>query len=498
MIKSTNLGLVRWCEGEMSQTRTVLDTIEVPLDQIKPSPYQPRLTFNLEDIRGSIQRDGILVPLTVRKKDGYYELIDGERRVRLARELGYKVVPCTIIDVDDETARRIVWKVNTLRQEYTPKEKAHYFRKLQEKYGMSLRGIARDCDYHPNAVKAHLNVFKLPQKYQELIWDRGSPLTVGHIQELEPLFDSGVLISTITDRLDLIIERKLTVHEFRDVLRPDLEAVRERRIEAAKEVVKEVAPVPEEIKLETPEELEEAARVLAREAKRRKTPQQRREEIIEKTRASINSFPSLEDAEELGIDTTRYREELKEIRSYLKEDPQKAADVLKTLRRDFATEKRRIERERREAQLIEEAKKKAEAELREKALREAEEKLLEDQDFMERAATEAIKRMQAPGPIERLPMPPSPEQFEAMRRSMQEVQERTRAILEKPEVKEHGRLFRNLLGHETILNVLASLQCPECGRDWKNLVWKCHDLNIKDSYERAHEKYQKAILKREK
>jgi len=483
----------------MSQTKAVLETIDIPLDQIEPSPYQPRMVFNLEDIRGSIQRDGILVPLTVRKKDGYHELIDGERRIRLAKELGYKTVPCTVIDVDDETARRMVWKVNTLRQEYTPKEKAYYFKKLQEEYGMSLRGIARDCDYHPNAVKAHLNVFKLPQKYQELVWDRGSPLTVGHVQELEPLFDSGVLISTITDRLDLTIERKLTVHEFRDVLRPDLEAVREKRIEAAKEAVKEAAPVPEEVKLETVEELEEAARILKREAKRRKTPEQRRQELIDRTQAALNSFPSLGDAEKLGMNTALYKEKLQEIRSYMKKRPEEATDAIRTLKRDFVAEKRRKERERREAEIREEARKKTEAEMREKATKEAEKKLLEDQSFMERAATEAIKRMQkVPEPITPLPMPPSPEQFEAMRKSMQEVQEKTRAILEKPEVKEHGRLLRNWLGHEAILNVLGSLQCPECGSDWTNLVWKCHNLNLKDSYEKAHSKYQDAILKRKK
>ena len=482
----------------MSQTQAAMETIEVQVSQIKPSPYQPRLTFNLEDLRGSIQRDGILVPLTVRKKDGYYELIDGERRVRLAKELGYKTIPCTVIDVDDETARRMVWKVNTLRQEYTPKEKAYYFRKLQDEYGMSFRGIARECDEDQHNVIAHLNVFKLPEQYQRLIWESGMPLTVGHIRVLETLFNSGVGIPTIAKRLDQVINQKLTVEELRGVVKPDFEEIRQRRIESAREVVKEVAPVPE-IKLETPEELEDAAKVLRREAERRKTPEQRQQELIDNIQASLNSFPSLDDAKKLGISTALYKEKLQEIRSYMKENPEKAADAIRTLKRDFVAEKRRKERERREAKIIEKARKEAEAEMLKKAKEEAEKRLLEDQEFMERAATEAIKRMQTtPEPIAPLPMPPSPEQFEAMRKSMQEVQEKTRAILEKPEVKEHGRLFRNWLGHEAILNVLGSVQCPECGSDWTNLVWKCHNLNLKDSYERAHAKYQKAILEQKK
>jgi ParB family chromosome partitioning protein len=167
--------------------------IDIPIDKIKPSPFQPRLTFDLEDIKGSIIRDGILVSLTVRKKDGYYELVDGERRWRVAKELGYKTVPCDVIDIDDETARRMVWKVNTLRKDYEPKEKALFFKRMQEEYGMSIRGIAREYDQDPHTVIAYLNVFKLPKDYQQMIWD--GVIAIGVIRELEQLFN-GVEYST--------------------------------------------------------------------------------------------------------------------------------------------------------------------------------------------------------------------------------------------------------------------------------------------------------------
>jgi len=204
----------------MSQTKAVVETIDVPVGQVKPSPYQPRLTFNLEDIRGNIQRDGILVPLTVRKKDGYYELIDGERRMHLAKELGYKTVPCTVIDVDDETARRMVWKVNTLRQEYTPREKAYYFKKLREEYGMSLRGIARECDYAEDSVAAHLNVLQLPEKYQNLVWD--GVLSVSHVRMLRSYFNGDALMRAhAVEWLDQAIEKKLDANELQEATKPE-------------------------------------------------------------------------------------------------------------------------------------------------------------------------------------------------------------------------------------------------------------------------------------
>lgn len=62
---------------------------EISVDLMKPSPYQPRLIFDLPLISSSIVKDGILVPLTVRKKDGFFELVDGERRWRVANQEGF-------------------------------------------------------------------------------------------------------------------------------------------------------------------------------------------------------------------------------------------------------------------------------------------------------------------------------------------------------------------------------------------------------------------------
>jgi len=297
----------------MSQTKAVMKTINIPLDQIKPSPYQPRLSFNLEDIRGSIQRDGILVPLTVRKKDGYYELVDGERRTRLAKELGYKTIPVTVIDVDDDTARRMVWKVNTLRQDYTPKEKAYYFKKLQEEYGMSLRGISRECDYGEQQVAAHLNVFKLPEKYQNLVWE--GQLSISHIQELRPYFNGGASSEALISKLDLTLERKLTSPELRETIKPEIQEMEERRIEAAKEAMKKTASVPKEVKIETPEELEEAAMVLRREAKRK-----REETLTPKEKAKIETEKKRKEEERHERTQERKRREEGEVRKRVEEE----------------------------------------------------------------------------------------------------------------------------------------------------------------------------------
>jgi len=89
---------------------------DVAIDLIKQSPYQPRLFFEVDDLKEEIERDGLLSALVVRKKDEYYELLDGERRLRTLKELGWKRVPVDVRDVDDTTAKRSVFKLNLVRQ----------------------------------------------------------------------------------------------------------------------------------------------------------------------------------------------------------------------------------------------------------------------------------------------------------------------------------------------------------------------------------------------
>jgi len=208
-------------------TKIVAKRIDIPIDKIRPSPFQPRRNFNLEDIKGSIKRDGILMALIVREKEDYYELIDGERRLRAAKELGFKAVPCDVVEADDDAARRMVWKINTHRNDYTLKEKALFFRRMREEHGMSLRGIAKEYDQDHHTVKAYLNVLKLPDDYQQMVWDRVIP--IGVIRELEPLFTRGVYSPEgellpeenpqIFEMLDKAATRVLGQREIREAVR---------------------------------------------------------------------------------------------------------------------------------------------------------------------------------------------------------------------------------------------------------------------------------------
>jgi len=240
--------------------------LDVDIDLIKPSPYQPRLFFELADLKDEIERDGLLSALVVRERDEHYELLDGERRLRALRELGWKRIPVDVRDVDDVTAKRSVFKLNLVRQNYNTEEKARYFKKLADE-GAKPYQIGMDLNIDDHWVRAHVNVFLFPDDVQQAVW--ADQFSVAAIRELEPLIGANLEEATIAARE--AIARKLTKEEIRQTLRPRLEEIERARVEAAQKVLQEQAEKlgARAPTLETPEDYERAAEALKKEAKRK-------------------------------------------------------------------------------------------------------------------------------------------------------------------------------------------------------------------------------------
>lgn len=323
---------------------------EVPIELVKASPFQPRLTFNTEDIKSSITRDGIIVPLTVRKVGDHYELIDGERRFRVAKELQLKTVPITVAVVNDEQARRMVYKVNKERQNYTPYEEAVFFRKLVEKEGMKPYQIEMQLGVDHNWVMACLNVWKLPKDLQDNVFgllDQASyRIYLSDVYSLETEFlrnvDDAVAV------LRQIIAERMTADEKREFIGKSKKKINHATIEKALEKVS-----PEVKSPETPEELERVATVLKGEAKRKReetvTPEEKARRDAEKKRK----------AEEK-------RKKQEEKKKAEEEKLQKKLEVEKLRLEEEA--KRRLEEER--------------TRLEEESRAKAREELLKDKDFI--------------------------------------------------------------------------------------------------------------------
>jgi len=237
--------------------------MEVDIDLIRPSPYQPRLIFDRDDLKAEIEKDGLLNSLVVRKQGKFYELIDGERRWRTLKKLGWETAPVRVVDATDTMARLSVYKLNKIRENYTIEEEAKYFKKLKDG-GVTPVEISKQLNVDFHWVLAHLNVFKFPEEIQKAVWAK--QINVSHMITLESVIKRNIKEAVLT--VNQILERKLTVSETRKITKKrarELKArVDEMRIKAAEKVLPAIAPkLP---KLETPEQFEKAAEALKQKA----------------------------------------------------------------------------------------------------------------------------------------------------------------------------------------------------------------------------------------
>ena len=169
---------------------------------------QPRKVFDeasLAELAESIRSYGILHPLTVRRRSGRYELVAGERRLRAAKLIGLREVPCVLMDVNMEDAGLIALIENLQRRDLDFLEEANGIRQLIRMFGMSQEEAARRLGKSQSAVANKLRLLKLPEDVLETLRARG--LSERHARALLRLPDD----ESRRAALQRIIDRDMTV-----------------------------------------------------------------------------------------------------------------------------------------------------------------------------------------------------------------------------------------------------------------------------------------------
>ena len=182
--------------------------IWLPADELEPSPMQPRKNFpdgELQELSESIAQYGVLNPLTVRLRDGRYELVAGERRLRAARLAGLCDVPCILLDVSLEDASLIALVENLQRRDLDFIEEANGLSQLIKLFGMSQEEAARRIGKSQSAVANKLRLLKLPDDVLRSLRDNG--LTERHGRALLRLQDENMQRAA----LEYMIEHDLNV-----------------------------------------------------------------------------------------------------------------------------------------------------------------------------------------------------------------------------------------------------------------------------------------------
>jgi ParB family chromosome partitioning protein len=158
----------------------------IPLDQLRPNEEQPRETFDaekLDELAQSIQANGLIQPITVRREaNGMFTIIAGERRWRAARLAGLKEIPALIRSVEQNRVLELALIENLQREDLNPVETAAAFQRLVSEHGLSHEEIAERTGKDRSTITNFLRLLKLsPLVLNELT--RGT-ISMGHARAL--------------------------------------------------------------------------------------------------------------------------------------------------------------------------------------------------------------------------------------------------------------------------------------------------------------------------
>ncbi|GAA0502084.1 stage 0 sporulation protein Spo0J [Salinibacillus aidingensis] len=184
---------------------------EIPINQCRPNPYQPRKTFQadaIEELKESIIQHGILQPIILRESIKGYEIVVGERRFRAAKEAGLETIPAVVRDLSDDQMMELALLENLQREDLTPIEEAQAYDRLINELGVTQEVLAQRLGKSRSHIANLVRLLSLPESVIALINNR--ELSMGHGRALLGLKDE--------EKLPLVVEKvrkdKLNVRQL--------------------------------------------------------------------------------------------------------------------------------------------------------------------------------------------------------------------------------------------------------------------------------------------
>jgi ParB family chromosome partitioning protein len=171
------------------------ECVYLAVSDVEPDEEQPRKSFDpdaLAELADSIAEHGVIQPLTVRRRNGRYVIIAGERRWRAAREAGLAKIPAVVVEADDRTAAILGLVENLQREDLDPMEEAGGFAALMDRFGFTQEQCAERVGKSRPAVANSLRLLGLPEKVREMI--SSGKLSAGHGRALLALPTDAAMI----------------------------------------------------------------------------------------------------------------------------------------------------------------------------------------------------------------------------------------------------------------------------------------------------------------
>jgi len=203
-------GLGRGLSSLIGETKVETKTNKLSLSEIVPNRYQPRKTFdaeNLQDLTNSIKERGVIQPIIVRKSNtdsSKYEIIAGERRWLAARNAGLHDIPVVITDADDLKSLEFAIVENVQRHDLNPLEEAEGYKRLIDEFSYDQEKVSKFIGKSRSYIANTLRLLNLPREVLKLVQEK--KISAGHAKILVGLENAFFIANKI-------IEKKLSVRQ---------------------------------------------------------------------------------------------------------------------------------------------------------------------------------------------------------------------------------------------------------------------------------------------
>ena len=190
--------------------------VKVKVSMIEPNKEQPRKNFDedaLIELAESIKQHGMLQPILVQERKGYYEIIAGERRWRAAKLAGLKEVPVIIKKFSDQEIVEIALIENIQRENLNPIEEAIAYKRLLNEFHLKQDEVAERVSKSRTAVTNSMRLLKLDERVQQMVIEE--KLSTGHARALLAIEDLELQYQTACK----VFDESLSVREVEKLVK---------------------------------------------------------------------------------------------------------------------------------------------------------------------------------------------------------------------------------------------------------------------------------------
>lgn len=190
-------------ESKIYETASNEEVIDVPIEELRPNPYQPRKVFDedaLKDLADSIKEHGVIQPIIVKRSIKGYEIIAGERRYRASKIAGLQKIPALIRNFTDEQMMEIALLENLQRENLNAIEEAVAYKKMIEKLNITQDELSKKVGKSRSHITNIIGLLRLPKEVQQMLAD--SKITMGHARALSKLESDEEIIEIANKIVD--------------------------------------------------------------------------------------------------------------------------------------------------------------------------------------------------------------------------------------------------------------------------------------------------------